>query len=221
VCDHGFQVEAFSAMTSNTIISPTELTFATSALASWTRYDPAIRTDLTSNAVFTSQGWWLIDPSPLSQEDIGLLIERGPILGILLSNENHERASSDLAKSLSTQVYALEAVKDLFERKPDQFFQNGNVFKGGLKAIHIPGASIGEACFFEPSQRILVMGDALIHLEQTGLALLPEKYCKDSVQAKKSLETILGLDFNAVAFAHGSPIVSDAKERVKKLIQSS
>ena len=64
-----------------------------------------------------------------------------------------------------------------------------------------------------------ILGDALIHLPQTGLGILPSKYCDDRKELHGSLRKLLSFRFEALTFAHGLPIVAHGFQRISQLLE--
>ncbi len=207
-------------MSSDPIAPASEFTRHRPTLVTWEVYDPSIRSHLNSAALLTKEGWWLVDPVPILATALKQLLDEKSLLGILLTNENHERASTSLAKDICCFIYAHEATSGQMELTPDFFFQDGQQLTGGLKAIHIPGASLGETCFYDPQNRIMLLGDALINLKETGFTFLPDKYCRHPIQSKRFLRRLLDLEFDTITFAHGTPLIENAKNQLEKLLAS-
>jgi hypothetical protein len=63
---------------------------------------------------------------------------------------------------------------------------------------------------------VLVIGDALVNLD--GLEVLPEKYCEDRALLLDSLRGLRSLEFDIACFAHGLPIVGNAKQRIAEVV---
>jgi len=142
--------------------------------------------------------------------------------GIILTNGNHERAAADYRKKFKIPVFAHADAKGEFEIGVDHWIADGEAIDDGLTAIHLPGAAKGEiAIRVAGGNGMVLMGDALIHVEPYGFALLPEKYCTDAKLMKQSLRKLLQFSFEAMTFAHGLPIVSGAKSRLEQLLQTS
>jgi glyoxylase-like metal-dependent hydrolase (beta-lactamase superfamily II) len=192
--------------------------YRSSYLLSWNCYDPSIKADLTSNAVLTQNGWWLIDPIHLP-EDYQAALSGKPVVGILLTNENHERDARILAREFGAKVYAHEAAKPHLPNPPNGIFKDKKAIEKGPTPYFIPGASYGETAYFFKDQKVLALGDALINLSQTGFSFLPDKYCQDRTLAKENLKTLSDLNFETITFAHGAPLES-AKANFLKLIQT-
>jgi hypothetical protein len=180
----------------------------------WRFYDPSVKADLFSTALETASGMYLIDPIPLATEAMEELTARAPIAGIVVTNENHERAAAEFARAFTVPIYLdarwsnatkLTGVKD--------------GFPAGLSVVVIDGAPVGEiAIHLEDRNGTMVIGDALINFEPYGFALLPPKYCTDAKVMRRSLAKLLDYSFERMLFAHGLPILAGARERLAQLL---
>lgn len=188
----------------------------TPSLISWSVYDSTVKTRLTSQALATSEGWWVVDPVPLQKDEADRFFQKDPLLGFLLTSNHHERSCRSWIRSGA--VHAHEATLGRMERNPDFFFHDGEKLKGGIDVVDIPGITFGECCFYHREQKILLMGDALIHLSETGFAFLPDQYCSDRMLARKSLKRLLDLDFDIMTFAHGEPLIDQPKQKLRQLL---
>ena len=95
------------------------------------------------------------------------------------------------------------------------------IFVSGLTAVDLAsgqrvlGTTASETAYYVRAHGgIMLLGDALLHLPNKGLALLPKQYIEDRKQAIQSLRKLLDLDFKVVTFAHGDPIVENAKRKI-------
>ncbi len=186
-------------------------------VAVWQAFEPAVKCDLSSSAFLTSQGWVLIDPIPLAAPALEELVEAAPPVAIVLTNGNHARAAAAYRSRFGIPIVAhADAVPEL-GIDVDRTVEDGEQIVADLSAICIPGAVPGEmALHFAPG--VLVMGDALIHLEPLGFALLPEKYCTDSKVMRVGLRKLLRFEFDLMTFAHGLPLVLHAQSRLESLL---
>lgn len=174
-------------------------------LCQWTAFDPAVKAELFSTAITTGASTYLIDPIPLTADALSELIAGKMVAGIVITNENHERAAADFAREFQAPIYSAGT-------KP---------FPGDLAAIEIEGAPKGEiAIFSDADGGTIIMGDALINFEPYGFALLPAKYCSDAKQMRSSLLKLLDYSFKRMLFAHGMPILSCARRRLEQLLES-
>ena len=89
-----------------------------------------------------------------------------------------------------------------------------------ISAIAIEGAAPGEMAFhLADNGGTIVVGDALIHLDPYGFALLPPKYCSDQKEMRRSLRQLLDWTFQRLLFAHGPPLLSSARDRLETLLR--
>lgn len=95
----------------------------------------------------------------------------------------------------------------------------GQTVAGDLNVISLAGAGAGEVALHR-NETWLHLGDALINLDDTGLAVLPAKYCLDEGQLADSLGQLKSLAFHSATFAHGKPICGDAQGRIRALLET-
>jgi glyoxylase-like metal-dependent hydrolase (beta-lactamase superfamily II) len=185
----------------------------------WQGYEPAVKTDLSSHAILTSQGWIITDPIPLRDEPLGELLAQSPVAAIVLTNGNHERAAADFQKKCAAPVVAHTGAQGEFFIAVGRWIQDADEVCG-LTAVHLPGFAAGEIALYSPLERgTLLMGDALIHSPPLGFAMLPDKYCAEPKTARVSLQKLLPFSFDVMTFAHGLPVVASAKKRFENLIR--
>jgi glyoxylase-like metal-dependent hydrolase (beta-lactamase superfamily II) len=87
--------------------------------------------------------------------------------------------------------------------------------------LGIEGAAAGEiALHYAPDSGTLIVGDALINFEPYGFTFLPGKYCSNEKEMRRSLQRLLGYEAERILFAHGTPILSGASDRLRELLGS-
>ena len=179
----------------------------------WHALDESIRTELFSTAVLAEDGVVVIDPIDASQAVLTRLGKLGAVAAVVLTNGNHSRAAARFRERFSAPVLAhSESVGEL-TLPVDGILRVDRPLAGSLEVIELPGAGMGEVALRSGSGW-LHFGDAVINLEDTGLALLPPKYCVDSEQLRQSLQNLKGLQFQSATFAHGMPLLDDARARI-------
>jgi glyoxylase-like metal-dependent hydrolase (beta-lactamase superfamily II) len=167
----------------------------------WQFYDPSVKADLFSSAVAIGSGTYLVDPIPLATEAMAAL---GRVAGVIITNENHIRASSEFAARFRVPIYS--ALSD--------------PFAPGLTPVRIDGAPGGEiAIYCATDGGAMLMGDALINFEPYGFTFLPAKYASNFKLMRNSLARLLDYSFKRMLFAHGMPILSQARERLELLLK--
>ena len=117
-------------------------------------------------------------------------------------------------------VYAHEKAQADCDTKIDVLLMDGERLPGGVKAVHLPGSSASETAYYVKSGGgIVLVGDTLLNQGDNGLTLVPEPYIEDKKQALKSLQRLLVLDFKIITFAHGKPLVGNAKSEITKFLK--
>ena len=197
-----------------------EIASVASGIWVWQSYDPTVKADLFSTAVATLGGTWLIDPIPLAREALAELQLPFPIRGIVVTNENHERAAGSFARELQVSVYLHPTL--LNQMIPGALaFKDDGSFAPGLVAIEVEGAPKGEvAIYSERDGGTFIIGDALINFEPYGFAFLPSRYCSNPKAMRRALVKLLDYPFDRMLFAHGTPILSGARRHLEALLRN-
>jgi glyoxylase-like metal-dependent hydrolase (beta-lactamase superfamily II) len=148
------------------------------------------------------------------------LLARGPLRAILLTNGNHVRDAMGLREEHQVPIVtAPETRRDILDFKPDVTLLPGE-WLYGITPVLIPGATPGETAFYSKSG-VMVLGDAVINTDsEKGLELLPAKYCTDAEQNRASLRKLLSFDFHTLTFAHGTPVMGRARDKLSALLDS-
>ena len=185
----------------------------------WQVYDPSVKADLFSTALETPAGTYLVDPVGLGVVATQNLGGHTKVAGIVVTNENHERAARWFAERFSVPIY-LHAGLGSPDTLPGAIgLQDKEEITPGLRALAIDGAPAGEiALHCEAEGGTMVVGDALINFEPYGFGLLPVKYCRDFKLMRRSLPKLLNYPFERLLFAHGTPILSGARARLEHLL---
>jgi glyoxylase-like metal-dependent hydrolase (beta-lactamase superfamily II) len=178
----------------------------------WHGYNPECKTDCTSTAVRTPDGFVLIDPVRLEEQAIERMVSDDKVVAVLLTNGNHLRGSLYEKERLDVPIYAPSGAESMVP--VDRVVRDGELLWERLRAIALPGGSPGETAYHAPG--VLVIGDALTNLD--GLHVLPEKYCADLPLLLNSLRAIRPLQFEVACFAHGLPIVGNARQKLADII---
>jgi glyoxylase-like metal-dependent hydrolase (beta-lactamase superfamily II) len=191
----------------------------TAGLLVWQVYDPALKADLFSTALETAAGTYLVDPVELAAEAMQNLEGHQKIGAIVVTNENHERAARWFADRFSVPIYLHASLGNPGALPRTIDLQDEEEIEPGLRAVAIEGAPAGEiALYYEADGGTMVVGDALINFDPHGFGLLPAKYCRDYKLMRRSLPKLLDYAFERMLFAHGTPILSSARERLEKLL---
>lgn len=181
---------------------------------SWHGFNPECRTECSSTAIRTPEGFVWIDPLCLEEEAVGRMVGKEKIAAVLLTNGNHERAATHLKERYDLPIYAPEGAQA--EVHADHWVRDGEVLFQSVRATALPGGGGGETAYL--ASGALIVGDALIHLQ--ALEILPDKYCHDPQQLRKSLQALVPLVYDVACFAHGPPLWSGARAGINRLLSS-
>ncbi len=187
--------------------------------AVWQAFDPQSKVDCTSSAVLLPDvGWAVVDPLALAPAALAELTAAAPITAVFCTSCNHERFCREFSLQSEVPLFAPEEALIEFRWENGLALCDGTPPVPGVLPITLEGGAIGEtACWFEDAA-VIVVGDAIINLESTGLALLPAKYCSSQKSLAVSLEKLLRYPFKTLSFAHGPPLVANPKERLADLL---
>jgi hypothetical protein len=178
----------------------------------WHGYNPECKTDCSSTAIRTPEGFVLIDPIRLEEQAIERMVGEDRVGAVLLTNGNHVRGSLYEKERLDVPIYSPQGTQQ--EVQADYFVSNGELLFQTLKVIALPGGGSGESAYLAPD--VLVIGDALTNLD--GLQVLPERYCTNFSLLRESLRALRSLNFENLCFGHGLPILGKAKERLAGIL---
>jgi glyoxylase-like metal-dependent hydrolase (beta-lactamase superfamily II) len=197
----------------------TRLTSLSPVVHRWSSFHPQWKVDFSSYAVVTGEGVYFVDPlrpAPTLQPQLTAL---GAPLGVFLTNANHERDADWFRKEYDIHVFAHEKTRPECDIKLDILVLDGEILPGGPRVLHVPGGGAGESALIVGDT--VLLGDALLHPKGQALALLPAQYCEDAKQLARSLRQLLDVDFQTLTFAHGEPIVGQARAQLAALLKPS
>ena len=185
----------------------------------WRVYDPAVKADLFSTAIETDGGTFLVDPAPLARHALTWLRAQGSVAGIIVTNENHVRAAVSFSDQCDVPIFVHPSLVNVIALPRMHPIRDREAFAPGLSAVEIDGGPMGEITIHcDADNGTLVIGDALINFEPYGFALLPSKYCSNARVMRRSLPKLLNYNFQRMLFAHGTPILTAARERLEQLL---
>ncbi len=183
----------------------------------WQAYEPAVKCDVTATAISVGGRLVVIDPVPLSPFAMKELLEQGRPDLVVCTSANHARAAEWWRREFSLRLAAHADAASELGIETDVQLVDGSMLLELLEICALPGAAAGEIALVQPG-RFACLGDALVHLPETGLAVLPDKYCADPKLLRRSLQKLLRYEFSTLTFAHGLPLVSQSRSRLEALL---
>ena len=191
-------------------------------LACWEAYNAASKVDHHSSALGIDGQLFLVDPIPLRAGLLDELTRAAAPAAILLTNGNHARSAEAYKERFSIPIYAHADAREALGIGLDgEFSHTSSAELNAFEVIALPGGAPGEAALFVPLDGgIVVVGDALINLEPGGFTVLPDKYCADAKELRRSLARLLEFSFEKMLFAHGTPIIAGARRKLETLLRA-
>ncbi|HEY8513890.1 MAG TPA: MBL fold metallo-hydrolase [Candidatus Binatia bacterium] len=190
-----------------------------SGVSTWSRLSEPHGYDFNGYLVHDASGNLCIDPVALEPDDAAEITRRG-VRHILLTNRNHVRAANDVRRATGART-AIHPDDAAYARSQgaeiDDELHAGMRF-GPLVVVAVPGKSPGEVALHWPERRILFVGDAVIGNPPGHCSLLRDKVMDDPQRLRRSVETLLALDFDTLLVGDGTPILTGAHERLAELV---
>lgn len=149
-------------------------------------------------------------------------IGRLGVAKILITNRNHSRAANAIREltGASISIHPDDAPHAIGQGTTiDGELLIGEKV-GPLVIEPAPGKSPGEVVLHWPERRLLFVGDAVIGKPPGACGLLRAQVIDDLPRLRQSLRNLLELDFDALLFGDGAPILHDAKARLAELVET-
>ena len=85
---------------------------------------------------------------------------------------------------------------------------------GGARVVHTPGHTPGSICLMLEQERLVIVGDLLVH--RFGLRLPSKPFTGDILEEVRSIRKLASLDFDVACFGHGSPLSREPRTAVAR-----
>jgi glyoxylase-like metal-dependent hydrolase (beta-lactamase superfamily II) len=162
----------------------------------------------------------VVDPPPMTAEDLGQARRGGPVDYIVLTNRDHEREAAICRKEFGCQIMVPSADAPQMAVKADKTYEDGDLLPGGIWVIHLqdqksPGES---ALFIQQGNGIMIVGDALIGKPPGSLRMLPAEKYADATKAREGLRRLLKYNFDTLLCGDGAAVMTGAKQAVERAI---
>jgi glyoxylase-like metal-dependent hydrolase (beta-lactamase superfamily II) len=167
----------------------------------------------TADAV-PGAGTVLIDPLPLSEAALERLV---PVEAICLTAQCHQRSAWRYRQRFGAPVYAPHT--RAMEEEPDERYSEGGLLPGGLRVLHTPGPEEAHFSFLLEREPSALFCSDLLMREKGRLEFVPLEYHDDPPTTRRSVELLLGLDFELLCLDHGAPILDRPKDAIRELLE--
>ncbi len=192
----------------------------------WTTFHEGIQEYVHSYFIEATTPAVLIDPR-IPADGLAWFNTHKTPRHIYLTNRHHYRHSGQFADALGCKIWCHKAGLHEFTRgQKVTGFEHGITLPGKVKALEVGVLCPEETALHLPlSGGILAIGDAIVRDERGRLAFVPDYLMGDDPEAvKRGLHKVflahLRRKFDHLLFAHGKPVVGDAKETLRKFLHS-
>ena len=102
----------------------------------------------------------------------------------------------------------------------DRLLEDLEYIVPGVRAIHVPGHSLGNIAILLEDEKTLIAGDSIFGAGDYAEELCPppQRYSRDVPQAIDSIRYLLTFDFDKLVLSHGVHEFENAKEKVAAIV---
>ena len=168
----------------------------------------------------------LIDPLPLSDAEVEQMEALGVPTHIILSCNYHERNSAQLKQKWGCEVLLYENHVQDTEIEFDGTFQDGDMLWDLVEVVRVPYVRHREeVSFYLIPDGVLIVGDLMsggrkdCGIPDGEIGFKDPAYLVDLAKARLSLKSLLQFEFDILCFGHGNPVLSGAKEVLKRFVE--
>ncbi len=192
----------------------------------WTTFHEGIGQEVHS-AYIAGEPPVLIDPrEPAAGMD--WFVRHGPPRYAFLTNRHHFRHSDRFRRTFGTAVWCHRLGLNEFPDDPEvQPFEHGDELPAGILALPVGAICPEETALHIPvAGGVLAIGDAIIR-EDDALGFVPDAYLGDNPEAVKGgvrqafAHLLATTAFEHLLFAHGSPLVGNGRDALRRFLESS
>lgn len=172
----------------------------------WSAWQPERGMNFNSYLFERGEGCVAVDPLPLDEASMDALQAMGGVHTIVITNPDHVRACA--------------ALRDRFNARVIDTFENRQEVFPGAYAVKIPCGKTDEAALYLPAARAAVVGDAIIGAPAGALSLLPDEKLRDPLGLAFALRPLWSMQLNTLLLCDGQPIFRGADDALGKLLES-
>ena len=173
----------------------------------------------------------LVDPLLLTEEESRQIEEIGTPTHILLTCNWHLRESEIYRQRWGCKIYVNALGLSEAETMIDGTFEGGDRLWNAVEVIHIPHVGWTEETAFLVKQEkgLLIVGDAVcggradigVPEGEIGIFTNQLEAIRDRQKARNSLVGLMEYPFDAICFAHGTPIRHQAKAALQRFLDAN
>ena len=103
----------------------------------------------------------------------------------------------------------------------DDRLEDGDIIPFGteVRVVHVPGHTDGSIALHLPYKGTIIVGDSLQYKFARRLSPPAPGVTQHPKEAMRSVEKLLGLDFDTICFSHFPPMRKEPREALRRLVQ--
>ena len=181
----------------------------------WSVFNDQRQIDFNGHLWVRREGNVLIDPVPMSENDLRQLDRLGGAALIVLTNADHEREAAFFRERTGADVVVHSEDADALSVPVDRMVEDGEEIVPGLECIHLRyGKSPGELALYWPERKLVLAGDLVVGAPLGRVSLLMDEKLADPPRAALELRKVLARPFEALLVGDGHSIMHGAREEV-------
>ena len=186
----------------------------------WSSFSEEKQLDFNGLFLTVGEHRILVDPPPMTAEDVLQVRGGGPVDYIVLTNRDHEREAARYQKELQCQVMVPAADAPHMAITAERTYKDGELLPGGIWVIHLqdqksPGES---ALFLQQGKGVMIVGDALIGKPPGFVNMLPAEKYEDATKAREGLRRLLKYSFDTLLCGDGAAVMTGARQAVERAL---
>ena len=187
----------------------------------WSTFSAEKQLDFNGLFLTVGEHRILIDPPPMSSDDMQYVKRGGRLDYIAITNRDHLREAASYKTEFNCQLWVPDADAPQMDVKPEKTFKDGELLPGGIWVVHLHDQkSPGEcALFIQQGKGVMIIGDALIGKPAGAVVMLPAEKYADVEKAREGLRRLLKYQFDTLLVGDGQSILSGAKPVVEASLQ--
>ena len=187
----------------------------------WAVFSQEKGLDFNGHLVVNEEGCAIVDPPPMSPEQIARVEELGRPTAVVITNCHHTRDATAYAGRWKIPILlndkdALAIPKGV---RLGGIYRNGDRLAAGLVAVELADQkSPGESALLCRAAGAIILGDALIGAPPGSLRMLPDEKYAHPARARAGLRRLLDLSFDAVLVGDGASIPEGGRTALEEFL---
>lgn len=187
----------------------------------WSVFSQEKGLDFNGYLVVNEEGCAIVDPPPMTAEEIAQAEKLGPPTAVVITNCHHTRDAMTYAGRWKIPILLNDKDAEAIPRtvRLGGIYKDGDLLAAGLQVVHLADQkSPGESALICRAAGAIILGDALIGAPPGNLRMLPDAKYADPSRARAGLRRLLDHPFDAVLVGDGASIPAGGRRIVEEFL---